>query len=102
MEGYQSLLMSRKIFGNLNSNITEQFQKVLLRIRPGEIKDIIQTDGLIIDYGNGYAFKYQSSDHYGKMIRVRVLLLARMLHIASCIKRKDREGRQDAVEFKEL
>ena len=161
--GHQSLLMSRKIFGNINADITVQFQKILLHLRCGEIKNIIESDALIIDYGNGYSFKYQSSDHYGKMIRARVRLLARMLiilrrlcpdikffcdlftpeyydflipaineignfnketnlydnpapaaaagayakelcdlHITRCIKRKDRDARQDAVEFNEL
>lgn len=71
--------LSTKVVGKSSVSITDYLQKVLVPLRVDDIRDIINGGDLIIEYGNGYAFKHRHSPHLAEMIRSRLRLLARLL-----------------------
>lgn len=65
--------------------MNDHLQKVLLNLRRGPIKDIIESDPVIITFGNGLSFKHRHHFHQGDMIRGRLRCVARFLTILRTI-----------------
>ncbi|OXU24013.1 hypothetical protein TSAR_014015 [Trichomalopsis sarcophagae] len=77
----QARIESNAAIGKKSASIKEHLQKVLLNLRKGSIKDIIEEDDVIITFGNGLSFKHRHHYHQGDMIRARLRCTARFLRI---------------------
>ncbi|XP_032457801.1 uncharacterized protein LOC116738669 [Nasonia vitripennis] len=77
----QARIEGNAAIGKKSASIKEHLQKVLLNLRKGAIKDIIEEDDVIITFGNGLSYKHRHHYHQGDMIRARLRCTARFLTI---------------------